>query len=197
MTQKRIILIDGHPAERSLSQLFVQNYAEAAEAGGHEVRIHKLSDMSFDLDFGDGGYKRSKPLEPVLQAFSNDLAWSDHVVLATPMWWGGLPAKLKGLFDRTLLPGFAFDTRNTTKIGLPMPMLKGKTGRVMITADTPHWALRLLYRRAIIWQTRGQILNFVGIKPVKFSWFAGATEATKESISKWSKEVQKLGAQAA
>jgi len=197
MTQKRILLLDGHPADRSLSQLFIQTYADAAAKNGHEVRMHKLSDMSFDMDFGDGGYKHSKPLEPELQTFSDDLEWSNHVVLATPMWWGGLPAKLKGLFDRTLLPGFAFDTRNKTKIGMPMPMLTDKTGRVLITADTPHWALQLFYRRAIIWQIRGQIMNFVGIKPVKISWFAGATGADDTRISRWSNDVENLGLQAA
>ncbi len=196
MKTKRILLLDGHPADRSLSQLFTDTYAASALENGHEVRVHKLSEMSFDMDFGDGGYRHSKPLETELQTFSNDLSWSDHVVVAAPMWWGSLPAKLKGLFDRTLLPGFAFDTRSKTSIGLPAPLLTGKTGHVLITADTPGWALRMLYRRAIIWQIRGQILHFVGIKPVKISWFAGATEATEDRISRWSSAVRNFGATA-
>lgn len=197
MTKKRILLLDGHPADRSLSQLFVKTYADAALQSGHEVRVHKLSDMQFDTDFGDGGYKRSKPLEPQLQSFTDDLSWSDHVVLSSPMWWGGLPAKLKGLFDRTLLPGFAFDTRTTTALGLPTPMLTGKTGHVLITADTPGWAMRLFYRRAMIWQMRGQIFSFVGIKLVKVSWFPGATDADESRISRWAKSVHRLGLKAA
>ena len=44
-----------------------------------------------------------------------------------------MPAKLKGLFDRALLPGRAFDTRDTDWMGMPTPMLSGRTGRVIVT----------------------------------------------------------------
>ena len=79
----------------------------------------------------------------------SDLEWAEHVVVTSPLWWGAMPAKLKGAFDRALLPGRAFDTRNTTTIGFPAPMLKGKTARVLLTADTPAFLLWLMYGNAI------------------------------------------------
>ncbi|MDN3719732.1 NAD(P)H-dependent oxidoreductase [Roseibium salinum] len=36
------------------------------------------------------------------------MVWCEHFVVVHPLWWGGLPAKLKGVFDRILLPGMAF-----------------------------------------------------------------------------------------
>ena len=92
---KRIYVLNGHPGETSLSRSLSLAYAEAAQTAGHEVRVTHLHDLSFDSDFGNGGYQNTKPLEPALDQVLEDLAWSEHVVLATPMWWGGIPAKLR------------------------------------------------------------------------------------------------------
>ena len=104
---KKIFVLNGHPREASLSATFAQTYADAAQGEGHEVRVMNVGD-----------------LEGVLQS----IEWADHVVLTSPMWWGGLPAKLKGLIDRSFLPGRTFDTKSGK---FPKPMLKGRTARVI------------------------------------------------------------------
>ena len=96
MPAKRILVLDGHPAPASLGRSFALAYAEAAGAAGHEVRLRHLSEMTFDPDHGTGGYATTKPLEPILQEVLADLEWCEHFVMAAPMWWGSLPAKLKG-----------------------------------------------------------------------------------------------------
>ena len=120
MPAKRIFVLNGHPAEKSLNRALAEAYASAATAAGHDVRLVHLKDLAFDADFGSAVYKDAKSLEPDLEMFQANVAWSDHIVLTTPMWWGGLPAKLKGLFDRAFMPGWAFDPRHT-KGGLPFP----------------------------------------------------------------------------
>ena len=149
MTQKRIFILNGHPAETSLNRTLAETYAEAALQAGHEVRLTHLHDLNFDPDFGFGGYDKQKPLEPELEQVLQDIEWSEHFVVTTPMWWGGLPAKLKGLFDRAFLPGRTFNTRKTDWMGMPTPMLSGRTGRVIITSDTPGWFLRWVYHNAM------------------------------------------------
>ncbi|MCP4208242.1 MAG: NAD(P)H-dependent oxidoreductase [Shimia sp.] len=196
MTQKRIFILNGHPAAESLTGSVADSYAEAARKAGHQVRMTNLHDLQFDPDYGFGGYVNQKPLEPELEQVLRDIEWSEHVVVATPMWWGGLPAKLKGLFDRALLPGRTFDTRNTTKLGLPAPMLTGRTGRVLLLSDTPGALFRIFYRSALIVQIWKQILEFVGIKPVKVTQFAAASHPKDGVVDKWLKQAAKIGAQA-
>ena len=145
------------------------------------------------MDFEFSRYSDAKPLEPDLEKFISDLKQADHFVLCTPMWWGGLPAKLKGLIDRSFLPGSVFDTR-VKKGKMPKPMLKNITGRVIITSDTPGWIMNLIYRNALINQLKGQIFGFIGIKPTKIFWCAGASHVNKEKIDQWVQEVKKLGA---
>ena len=134
-------------------------------------------------------------MEPALEQVLEDLAWSEHVVLATPMWWGGIPAKLKGLFDRVLLPGRTFDTRKKT-FGLPTPMLAGRTARVILTSDTKGWLLRFVYHNAILNQLRCQIFSFIGIKPTRFTQFANASHPSELTVARWLSDVRHLGANA-
>ncbi len=196
MTQKRIFILNGHPAAESLTGSLADSYANAARRAGHQVRMTNLHDLQFDPDYGFGGYVNQKPLEPELEQVLQDLEWAEHVVVATPMWWGGLPAKLKGLFDRALLPGRAFDTRNTTKLGLPAPLLTDKTGHVLVLSDTPGFLFRLFYRNALIVQIQKQILEFVGIKPVKVTQFNGTSHPKEGAVEKWLAKAAEIGAQA-
>lgn len=197
MSARKVFIIDGHPADRSLTRTLAETYSEAARDAGHEVRITHLHDLRFDADFEHGSYSEIKPLEPPLERVLKDLEWSDHVVIAAPLWWGGLPAKLKGVFDRVLLPGRAFDTRKTNVIGMPLPMLTGRTGRVLLMTDTPGWFLRFAYGNAIVRQLRRQVLGFVGIRPARVSVFSGASHPREGTVERWQKNVRRIGRAAA
>lgn len=192
MSGKRIFVLNGHPAGTSLSKAITERYAEGARKGGHDVRITHLHDLEFDMDFGGSQYAQKKPLEPDLQTFQTDAEWAEHIVMSAPMWWGGLPAKLKGLVDRSFLPGWGFDPR-VLKLMMPTPLLLGRTGRVFITSDTPDFFFGLLHRKALFRQIKGQIFGFVGIKPTKLTHFSSANNATPEKVARWLKQVEALG----
>ncbi|SDZ28386.1 Putative NADPH-quinone reductase (modulator of drug activity B) [Jannaschia faecimaris] len=193
MTLKRIFILNGNPAEKSLSRSFVETYAEKACAAGHEVRVAHLSELSFSADFGQGNDPMSKPLEPDLEAVMGNIEWSEHVVLSLPMWWGGMPSRLKALIDRAFVPGRAFNPRVTSKIGMPAPLLVGRTARVIVTSDTPSWFMRFVYGNALLRQLRGQVFAFVGIKPTRFTWIAGASHPEPGLVERWSAQVARLG----
>lgn len=197
MTIRKILILNGHSAETSLSSALTKAYAEAAQGAGHKIRQQAIFNMQFDMDFGAGSYKVAKPLEPDLEKFLKDLEWADHLVMSTPMWWGSLPAKLKGLFDRALIPGRTFDTRQANALGLPKPLLTGKTARVLLTSDTPPFLLWLFYGNAIKKTLRRQILGFVGITPTRFTTFAPATDSDQRRVKTWTERAAQLGAKAA
>ena len=197
MAPKRIFILNGHPAASSLNRALAEAYAEAAREAGHDVRLTHLNDLTFDADYGFAGYVNQKPLEPAIEQVLEDIEWSEHMVLTTPMWWGGLPGKLKGLFDRILLPGRAFSTRETNWLGFPSPMLGGRTGRVIMTSDTPGWFMRWIYRNAMLRQLRDQILGFVGIKPARITHLSGASHPKPDLIARWMNQVRSFGAAAA
>jgi putative NADPH-quinone reductase len=193
---RRILIADLHPARLSLSAALAQAYRTGAEAAGHSIRTATLSEMSFDPDFGQASFRNGPALEPDLESFRENLLWAEHVVFVTPMWWGGLPAKAKGLFDRTLLPGFAFDPRQR-RMGVPTPLLSGRTAHFMLTSDTPAWAFWLMYGRALKQQVHGQILTFVGLKPVRHTHYSPVEHSTPQIRERWLSDTRSLGARAA
>ncbi|MEE4109665.1 MAG: NAD(P)H-dependent oxidoreductase [Halieaceae bacterium] len=190
---QRIFILNGHPGPGSITRQAVDRYAAAALAAGHEVRLAQLSDLNFDPDRGVAGYANAKPLEPVLEQALEDLEWCSHFVLAFPLWWGGFPAKLKGWIDRVFVNGRTFTTERTTSIGLPAPLLEGRSARVLITSDTPRSFLWLAYRDAILHQLKGQILGFCGFKPVKITFFAPASHPKAGAVEKLLLQMDKLG----
>ncbi len=193
---RRILVVDLHPSRLSLSAALAQAYRDGAEGAGHQVRSARLSDMTFNPDFGQSGFRNAPALEDDLQQFRDDLTWAEHLVLVTPLWWGGLPAKAKGLFDRILLPGYAFDPRQR-RFGLPKPLLAGRTARVILTADTPGWAFRLMYRSALRHQLQRQILGYVGIRPMKLTHLAPVEHSTDTIRAGWLAQAGTLGQAAA
>jgi NAD(P)H dehydrogenase (quinone) len=189
---RRILIADLHPGRLSLSAAFAQAYATAATEAGHEIRSATLSEMQFNPDLGQSGFRNAPQLEPDLERFREDLTWAEHLVIVTPMWWGGLPAKAKGLIDRTFLPGYAFDPRQR-RMGLPKPLLTGRTARLILTSDTPGWAFWLMYRHALKHQVERQILGYVGLKPVGLTHFSPVERSTDRVRNAWLAVTGSLG----
>jgi len=191
----RILILDGHPAGGSFCGALAQSYAEEARRKGHDVRTRHLSELAFDADFGVSSFKDAKPLEPDLQALWEDITWCQHLVVSHPLWWGGLPAKLKGLFDRILLPGAAF--KYVKGKPLPEKLLKGRTAQVLVTSDTPGWYFKWIYGAGARKQTEKQILDFCGLKPKGYHMFSPIRGSVDEGRAKMLARAAELGRRAA
>ena len=180
----------GHPNAESYCAQLLDAYMEGAKAAGAEVRMCKLSEMEFDANL-KMGYKEIQALEPDLRKFQADILWADHFVLAFPMWWGGMPAMLQGLFDRSFLPGFAFKFKE----GSPFQakLLSGRTARALITMDSPSWWYRLILGRPLTLRLKRQILKFCGFKPAKTSIFGGVGHSKPEQRAKYLAKAKTLG----
>ena len=125
---KRVLVLAANPKKDSFISSLAEAYANSAQKK-HEVQLLKLSDMEFNMDLS-GGYAEESSMEDSLKSFQASLEWCDHLVILTPLWWGSLPAKLKGLIDRTFLPGFAFQYEKGKSI--PKKLLKGKTASLTL-----------------------------------------------------------------
>ena len=143
-----------------------------------------------NLEFG---YQRRTELEPDLLEAWEKIKWADHLVWIHPVWWGGLPAIMKGFIDRLFLPGFAFQYRENSILW--DKLLKGKTARIITTLDQPSWYYWLVYGRPSVNQLKKSTLEFCGINPVKVSYFGIIKSSNDKKRKKWISEVEKLGRQ--
>lgn len=136
MKNKQVLIINGHPDQESFNNALVAAYQKGAEASDALVSPLNIRELDFNpnLQFG---YRKRLSLEPDLLSSIEKIKAADHLVWVFPMWWYGYPALMKGFIDRTFLPGIMFEYE-PGKTVLKKP-LKGKTARIIMTADTPKW----------------------------------------------------------
>lgn len=188
---KRTLIIVGHPDTDSLCGLLADEYQYGAESAGAEVRRINLGGLDFDPVLHKG-YKTIQKLEPDLLQAQQDILWAEHLVFVYPMWWGSMPALLKGFIDRTFHPGFGFKFHDSESY-LWDKLLKGRSARLMVTLDGPPLAVRLLFSDPAIQAMKGMTLEFCGIKPVRVSQFGSVKRATKARRLLWRMEAEELG----
>lgn len=179
---KQIFIWVGHPREASLAGALADAYQAAANENGAETRRMDLHAMQFDPDL-TYGYHQRKDLEPCLNEWRDNILWADHLVWVYPQWWGGMPAKMKGVIDRAFLPGFAMNYHESD----PWwdKLLKGKSADVFITADAPDFFDRLAYGSPAKHQVTNLVLKFSGVNPVRCTQFGPIKSAKPEKIAGW------------
>lgn len=185
----RTLLILGHPNPDSFNAALAQAYADAAQRSGRELRRLNLHELTFDPIL-HGAYRAQQALEPDLQRAQADILWAEEIVWVYPVWWGGLPALLKGFLDRTLLPGFAYRFHKGHRSW--DRLLKGRTTRIVVTLDTPGWYDRLVYGRPAWRQMKSTVLQFCGMKLLSTTTCAPIATSTPAQRDRWLNEVRRL-----
>ena len=187
---KRILVINGHPDPESFNAALAEAYTTSARGAGAEIQQLNLIDLDFQpiLKYG---YRKRTELEPDLLRALDLIKSADHLVWVFPMWWYGIPALMKGFIDRTFLPGITFEYVDGKAI--PKKLLKGKTARIIITADTPRWYDRIIMGKPALRQFKKGTLEFCGIKPVKVTYLSIIKGSSPEKREKWLTQVRKLG----
>ncbi|WP_217180657.1 NAD(P)H-dependent oxidoreductase [Streptomyces sp. AC495_CC817] len=179
------LVLDGHPDARSLTAELVRRYADAHG----DARVIALRDLDFDpsLRFG---YRERMLLEPDLVEAKAALHAAANVVVATPLWWGSVPAVLKGFFDRALLPQQEY---RYTPAGLPVGMLAANRGRLLLLADTP-WFYAPITGLPAQTQVARNTLRLCGIRSVRTHRMLGVKTASTVKIDGWLERAARLGA---
>jgi len=187
---KKILVINGHPNRESFNFGIAAAYKKGAEEAGAEVRSINIADLNFNpnLQFG---YQKRTALEPDLLQAWEDIQWADHLVWVHPVWWGGLPAIMKGFIDRLFLPGFAFQYRENSLFW--DKLLKGKSARIITTLDQPGWYYALIYGRPSVNQLKRSTLLFCGISPVKVTYLGIIKTSDATNRDKWLQKIKQLG----
>jgi len=192
---KNILLIDAHPDDARFSSALLAAYKKGAEEAGFKLSTLTIRDLHFELNL-KYGYAKRVELEPDLLAAIDALKACDHMVWFHPVWWGGLPALVKGFIDRTFLPSIMFDYNPEKLGGMGWDgYLEGKTARIVATMDTPSILYRFLYSAPSVNQLRKTTLEFCGVKPVKVTQFAPVKDSKSKTRERWVEKVYQLGLQ--
>ena len=187
---RKILIINGHPDKESFNFALSAAYKNGAKKSNAEIKEINIRELNFNpnLQFG---YRKRTELEPDLLEAQEKLKWADHLVWVYPVWWGSVPAIMKGFLDRILLPGFAFKKRADSVWW--DKYFTGKTARLICTLDQPVWYYRWIYGSPSHKAMKKLTMNFIGVKKVRITTI-GPIRLSKEAFRmKWLKKIEKLG----
>jgi putative NADPH-quinone reductase len=187
---KKILVINGHPNRESYNTALKNSYIKGAKDSGFDVEEIQIGDLKFDPNLFSGSVRRFD-LEPDLEESWQKILRAEHIVWIHPLWWGGIPAIMKGFIDRIFLPGFAFQYRENSVWW--DKLLKGRTAHIITTLDQPSWYYWFVFGRPSVNQLKKSTLEFCGIKPVKVTYVGPIKNSELSLRNQWLDKIEKLG----
>src|SRR5271169_3145516 len=154
----RILYIYCHPLPESFLAAIRKEVLRALNDAGHQVDLLDLYGEKFDPVLSKEGRRHYHDVSrnrAGLEDYIARLTSAEVLILQFPTWCFGLPAMLKGFFDRMIMPGVAFDLSDPAHVKPTLRNIKHIVGivtygrpRYMASAAQNRQALcALVYRR--------------------------------------------------
>jgi NAD(P)H dehydrogenase (quinone) len=183
----RVLVLFAHPLSDSFAASLHRVVVAQLRRGGHEVDDCDLYAEGFDPVLSAAERRAYNTPSPDLSGVAEHVARlraADALVLCFPTWWYGMPAILKGYFDRVWANTVAFRLQEGGGVLVPALTNIGKIA-VVTTYGAPWWFIRLVLpdpSRAIIINGLGRLCGR-GIR----RWLAlynidGASEAQRAAF---------------
>ena len=119
----RILYVYCHPLPESFHAAIRKEVLRALNEAGHQVDLLDLYAEKFDPVLSEEGRRHYHDISrnrAGLESYIARLTSAEVLILQFPTWCFGLPAMLKGFFDRMIMPGVAFDLSDPARV---KPML--------------------------------------------------------------------------
>src|SRR5271157_2317110 len=108
----KVLYLYCHPLPESFHAGIRVEALAGLNQAGHEIDLLDLYAEKFDPVLSEEGrrhYHDTSRNQDGLKSYVTRLTSAEALILQFPTWCFGLPAMLKGFFDRMIMPGVAFD----------------------------------------------------------------------------------------
>jgi NAD(P)H dehydrogenase (quinone) len=146
----RVLVVHAHPVETSYCAALDKIVVDELQRAGHSVDRLNLYAEAFEavLSREERLLYHEVPanLTPAIRPYVERVLAAEGIVFVYPVWNFGLPAILKGFFDRIFVPGVAFEMRGGTLVRVLPPKRKvavvstygGDRLRAFLVGDPPR-----------------------------------------------------------
>lgn len=108
----RVLVVYCHPCAESFNAAVKETVLSTLEGAGHDIRLIDLYAQGFEpamsAEERRGYHEPDSNVQPVAEHV-DAINWCEMIVFVYPTWWFGLPAMLKGWFDRVWVPHVTFE----------------------------------------------------------------------------------------
>lgn len=191
---KKIFIITCNPGKESKRTPYIDAYIEEVKKNGHEVRILNIYDLKIDYLNGLDdkslylNIKNKDSLTEELKEAQDNIVWADQIVLSYPVWWLGIPAKLKSFFERVFQVGIIIDY---DKSGL-VKILKNKTVVIIQSYNMPYFIMKYMCQDIPFKYLKIILSDWCGFKIEKRFDFDSIENISQSKKQKWLNEIQKF-----
>jgi NAD(P)H dehydrogenase (quinone) len=156
----KVLIVYAHPQIEGHCSYILENVIKNLDKRKIKYDLIDLYKEKYDpiLHENELYTARNKHVSEINLKYQQLLKNANLRIFIYPIWWGSMPAILKGFFDKVLVGGFGFKYVN----GFPIKLLKGKA-IVFSTCGAPSFFYKLIDRTPIKMIKR-LILGFCGIK---------------------------------
>jgi NAD(P)H dehydrogenase (quinone) len=136
----RVLVVYAHPVETSYNAALHRHVVDGLKQAGHEVDDCDLYAEDFNPVLSREerlGYHDVPGNQRPVQRYVERLKWAEALVFCFPTWCFGLPAMLKGFFDRVFVPGVAFDLSDPKHVRPTLTHLRRVAA--VVTYGRPRW----------------------------------------------------------
>jgi NAD(P)H dehydrogenase (quinone) len=112
---------------------------------------------------------------------------ADLIIIFHPVWWGTMPAILKGFCDKVFQSGFAYNYHS----GFTHGLLGDKKAYIVAVSKSPKWQVNIVYSNILNVMWKRAIFDVCGIKS-KFYLFSNLRKISDSDILGWHKKMSNL-----
>ncbi len=114
------VIILAHPYEKSFNYGVLNAMKEALISNDESYDIIDLVGDKFDpvMRANDlAVYNKGEAFDPMVKLYQEKISNANKLILLFPIWWGGMPAVMKGFIDKVLLKNFSFKIEKGRVVG--------------------------------------------------------------------------------
>ena len=155
----KTLIIYCHPDIEGHNSHILSEVKERLDKNKLEYEVLDLYKLKYDPVLSETEMKDRK-VDAQTKEFQDKISATEKIIFIYPVWWGSMPAMIKGFFDRTFTSGYAF---KYSEKGIPHGLLKGKKAAVFITSGSPTIISRIWLQNRYQKTVKDDILDFCGI----------------------------------
>lgn len=183
----KTLIVYGHPKTKGHCSLILENIEKELKKEKVEYDVLDLYKIKYDpiLHENEHYTAGNREISKENKRFQDMIKKAKRLIFIYPVWWGSMPAIVKGFIDRVFVSGFGFKRKGNMYEGL----LKDKKAAVILTTGAPLFFYKLMGSPASK-LIKKFILMFCGIKTKVFA-IGNANQLTEKQVLKIKKAVRK------
>lgn len=143
----KILIIYSHPGPGGFCSHFLEKSRKMLEQNKTDFEVLDLYQMDYDpvLRPEELYTAGNREISGQNQQLQEKIRLADGLIFIYPVWWGGMPAILKGFIDRVFTPGFAFKYNKEKLLKfIPDKLLDDKKILVFVSSGGPKFIYKLI-----------------------------------------------------